>query len=414
MVFKMLPYLLVALYFFVFGNWILSFTSLDEGRNMDAVKNMIEAGNYLIPFYNCQERFEKPPLLYWLVILSSKLFGLNEFSARLVSGLSALGVSFLTYKVAKEFFNEEVGLRAFLVSILFIHYWIEARAVVPEMTLTFFMLLGVYLLLKERFVLGWIALSLAFLTKGPIGVLLPSVVYLIFRRNLRFLNLKGVLIFLLLGGSWYYLMLFKYGYEYFYKFFIYENLMRFTGERKTHPYPFWYYIPVILTSTLFFVPKYKGLLSLDRRFLPFLGWFAFVVLFFSLSHNKLHHYILFAYPPLAVMFGYLTDLRYLKRALALGAVFLFSLSTLLFLFEKSRFVPKAFPIVKGYKGDAYFYKAESSALVYYSDRCIPFASDAQVRGLVITKEKYESLFNNCERLVKGKEFEGEYVLLHCR
>ena len=414
MVSEMLLYLLLALYFFVFGNWVLSFTSLDEGRNMDAVKNMLETGNYLVPFYNCHERFEKPPLLYWLVILSSKVFGLNEFSARLVSGLSALGVSFLTYKVAKDFFNKEVGLRAFLVSLLFIHYWVEARAVVPEMTLTFFMLLGLYMFLKERFLLGWVALSFAFLTKGPVGVFLPSVVYLIFKRNFKFLDPKGILIFLLLGGSWYYLMFFKYGYEYFYKFFIYENIMRFTGERQVHPYPFWYYVPVILVSTLLFIPKYKDFPKLDRRFLPFLGWAIFVVFFFSLSHNKLHHYILFAYPPLAIMLGYLVDFRYLKRVLIGGSILLALLTSLLFLFERNRFVPKASFIVRSFEEDVYFYRAENSAVVYYSDRCIAFANTPNVKGLVITKEKYRNLFKDCEILTKGREFEGEYVLFKCK
>ena len=414
MVSEMLLYLLLALYFFVFGNWVLSFTSLDEGRNMDAVKNMLETENYLVPFYNCHERFEKPPLLYWLVILSSKLFGLNEFSARLVPGLSAIGVSFLTYKAAKEFFDKNVALKAFIVSLLLIHYWIESRAVVPEMTLTFFMFLGFYLFLKDRFVLGWVALSLAFLTKGPVGVFLPLVAYIIFKRNLKFLNLKGILIFLLLGGSWYYLMLFKYGYEYFYKFFIYENVMRFTGGRHVHPYPFWYYIPVILVSTFFFIPKYKDFFKLDRRFLPFLGWATFVVLFFSLSHNKLHHYILFAYPPIAIIFGYLVDFKYLKRVLLIGGVVLAVLTALLFAFEKNRFVPKASPIVKDFKSKVYFFRAENSAVVYYSDRCIPFTDTPNIKGLVITKEKYRNLFESCELLVRGREFEGEYVLLHCK
>ena len=413
MVSEMLLYLVLALYFFVFGNWVLSFTSLDEGRNMDAVKNMLETGNYLIPFYNCHERFEKPPLLYWLVILSSKVFGLNEFSARLVSGVSALGVSYLTYLIGKDFFGKEVGLRAFLVSMLFIHYWIESRAVVPEMVLTFFMLLGFYLFLKERFIYGWISLSLAFLTKGPVGVFLPSVVYLIFRKNIRFLHPKGVIVFLLLGGSWYYLMLFHYGYEYFYKFFIYENVMRFTGGRSVHPYPFWYYIPIIILSTILFLPKYKDVLKLDRRFLPFFGWFLFILLFFSISHNKLHHYILFAYPSLGIIFGYLTDSNYLKRTLWIGGLLITLLTSGLIFFEKERFVPRASPIVKDYEGKVYFYKAENSAVVYYSEKCIESAKDTNLKGLVITKDKYRREFIGCKLITRGREFEGNYILLEC-
>ena len=405
--------LLLSFYFYIFGNWFLSFTSLDEGRNMDAVKNMLETGNYIIPFYNCHERFEKPPLLYWLVILSSKIFGLNEFSARLVSGVAAVGVSLITYRIAKDFFGRDVGIKALIVSLLFVHYWIESRAVVPEMTLTFFMILGLYLFLKERFIVGWISLSLAFLTKGPVGILLPSAVYLIFKRNLRFLNPKGILILLTLGGSWYYLMIYHYGYDYFYRFFIYENVMRFTGGRSVHPYPFWYYIPVILISTVLFLPKYKDLVRLNKRYIPFILWAIFVVFFFSLSHNKLHHYILFAYPPIAIMFGYIVDFRYLRKAVVIGAFLILFLTSLLILYERERFVPKAYPIVKSFPGKVYFYKSENSAIVYYSGRCIPYANNKNVKGLVITKEKYRSELKSCDVILRGREFDGNYLLLMC-
>ena len=381
---------------------------------MDAVRNMIESGNYLIPFYNCHERFEKPPLLYWLVILSSKIFGLNEFSARLVSGISAIGVSFLTYLIAKEYIKDEKrAFFSFIVSLTLIHYWIESRAVVPEMLLTFFMTLGLYLFIKERFILGWISLSLAFLTKGPVGVFLPVSVYLILKRNFKVFNLKGILLFLLLGGSWYYVMLIKYGYEYFYKFFIYENVMRFTGERKVHPYPFWYYIPVVLVSTIFYIPFYYKVTKAVKKHFPVFLWALFVILFFSLSKNKLHHYILFSYPAIAILIAEAVSERYLKRVLIISSLLIIFLSFGLYYYENLRFVPKAYPIIKNSSENAYFYRAEVSSLVYYSGKCIKSLENETPKGLVITKEKYKKKFKSCETLARGIEFDGKYVLLRC-
>ncbi len=57
-------FLLISLFFFVFGNWILGLTSLDEGRNASVVLNMLTSKDFLVPYYNCQVRFEKQPMLY--------------------------------------------------------------------------------------------------------------------------------------------------------------------------------------------------------------------------------------------------------------------------------------------------------------------------------------------------------------
>ncbi len=408
----MLRYLPLALLFFIFGNWILSFTSIDEGRNMDVVRNMLESGNYLVPYYDCHERFAKPPLLYWLVLLSSSLFGMNEFSARLISGLSATGVSLLTYMMGRELFDEEIARRSFLISLTIVHLWIESRAVVPEMTLTFFMLLGVFLFLKERFVLGWLSLGLAFLTKGPIGVLLPVPVSFILRKDAKFLNLKGIILFFLVGGSWYYLMFYRFGYHYFYHFFIYENIMRFTGQKHIHIYPFWYYIPVLIISTVFYVPVYHRLLRVRGEFLRVVLWFLFVVGFFSLSRSKLHHYILFSYPAIAIILSGVVGERYIRKAIVLAGIALLLLTGGAYVYEHERFVPKAVPLVRNFQGEVYFYGAEVSPLVYYSGKCIKnYVSGAE--GLVVTKEENRERFKRCRELVRGREFDGNYVLLKC-
>ncbi|MFN3813125.1 MAG: ArnT family glycosyltransferase [Aquificaceae bacterium] len=413
----MISFILLSLYFFVFGNWFLGFTSLDEGRNMDAVLNMIKDGNFLIPYYNCSTRFEKPPLLYWMVLISSHLFGMSEFSARLISGLSAVGVALFTYMIAKGNFGDSLAKGSFLILLTFPHLWIESRAVVPEMLLNFFMIGGLYFFLKKRTSIGWLFIALAFLTKGPVGVLLPLGVYILWKRDLKVFTLKGLFIFLLLGGSWYFFMLYKFGHLYFYKFFIYENLMRYTGQRRVHNYPFYYYLIIILASTAFYIPLYPKLIrALRGELLPHLFWFFYVLIFFSLAKNRLHHYLLFSYPPLAIMLSYCTTEKYIKRVTYLAFPLLLVLLSYSYLYEKDRFTPRAYPIVKDHIGDVYFYRSEDSALVFYSQRCIKFLEKPDVKkgALIVTKEEYTFELPSCSALVKGKEFDGNYVLLECK
>lgn len=406
--------LLLAIYFFVFGNWFLSFTSPDEGKNASAAIGMLSNGDFLIPYYNCQPRFEKPPMLYWVALLLSLPLGFNEFSARLVSGLSAVGVSFFTYLIVRRELDEETARKSFLILLTFPHMWLEARAFVPEMLNTFFIIGSLYFFISHRVLLGWLFLAFAFLTKGPVGVVLTLGVYLLWKRDLKILSVKGVLLFLLLSSSWYLYMLWHFGYTYFYKFFLYENIMRYTGQSRIHPYPFYYYLPILLVATIFYVPKYVSLFrSFKRELLPYILWAVYVLLFYSLAKNKLHHYILFAYPPLSVIFAHYTSERYIKRVLMLSSLLILFLSLSLIFYEKERFVPKASSTIASYRGEVYFYRVEDSALVYYSGRCIEKTEDAKENGLIITKSQHVKDFSRCSVLLEGLEFDRRYALLDC-
>jgi len=323
-------------------------------------------------------------MLYWVALLFSLPFGFNEFSARLVSGLSAVGVSFFTYLIAKREFDEDTAKRSFLILLTLPHMWIESRAFVPEMLNTFFITASLYFFISNRISLGWLFLALAFLTKGPVGVVLVLGVYLLWKRDLKVFSLKGIALFILVGFSWYFYMLCHFGYFYFYKFFLYENVMRYTGQRETHPYPFYYYLLVLLVATLFYIPKYLGILkNFKRELIPYVLWALYVLLFFSLAKNKLHHYILFAYPPISIVFAHYTSKTYTKRVLVFSSFLLLLLSLFAYFYQKERFVPKAYPIVSAYSGDVYFYRAEDSALVYYSKRCIKEIEKPQIQGLMV-------------------------------
>ena len=406
---------LVSSYFFIFGNWLLSVTSPDEGKNLDAALRMIETRDFIVPRYNCEYRFEKPPMFYWLTDVSFELFGVNEFSDRLVSGLSAVATDITTWMMAMEILDPRSALLSAVVFSTFPHNWIEARAATPEMLLTFFMTLGLFLFIKGRFVLGWVMLALAFLTKGPVGVILPLGVYLLWKRDIRFLNLKGILLFALIGFSWYGAMLYKFGFEYFYKFFLYENVMRFTGHKSIHPYPFWYYLPIIAASSALYLPLVpRTFKSWDRRLNPLLFWFLFVLIFYSLSKNKLHHYILFLYPPLAVMIARYLGKRYAYTAFLIAFLLITSLFIYAPVVESQRFVPKAAELLKNKQGKVYFYKTELSALVFYSRACIPKVGspeDIPPGSIVVTKDKYLDELKGAKVLLEGEEFGRRFVIV---
>ena len=419
----------LGFFFFLFGNWFLSLTSPDEGKNAYAALHMLKSGDWIVPYYNCHYRFEKPPLFYWFTALFFKFFGINEFAARFVSGISALFTSFLVYFLIRDFFKGLVPLYGAIIFDLFIHNWVEARSATPEMLLTFWSTLGVFLFLKKKTVLAWLVLAFAFLTKGPVGVGLPLLVVLIFgilQKGFkdgiklfweRIYSPLGWVLFSLIASSWYVLMLYKFGWNYFYKFFVLENIARFTGKLGKHIYPWWYYIPVVLLSTVLFVPIWFRALSKFKEQKPLWGWFFTVFTFYSISKGKLHHYMLFAYPPLAAIFSKYTSSRYLKFALSIGLALLGSLLILISLYEKERFTPKAVKILKTENPERiYFYGVENSALVVYLNRCIPHLNNLNNlrRGdFVITTDKALRVFKNLKyrKLVEGKEFKKREVLI---
>ena len=56
-----------------------------EPMFVEAARQMVITGDWVTPYWNGETRFDKPPLTYWLVGLSFKLFGLNEWGARIPS-----------------------------------------------------------------------------------------------------------------------------------------------------------------------------------------------------------------------------------------------------------------------------------------------------------------------------------------
>src|SRR3954453_14870326 len=81
------------------GTWSIALIDRDEPRFAEASREMIERGDYIVPYFNNQLRLDKPPLAYWTQVASYKIFGENDFAARFPSAIAAalLAMSILAW-----------------------------------------------------------------------------------------------------------------------------------------------------------------------------------------------------------------------------------------------------------------------------------------------------------------------------
>src|SRR5262245_10083399 len=82
-----------------------SLWDVDEGHNAEASREMLVAGNVVVPTFNYSWRHDKPALLYWLQMAAYWVFGVNEGSARLPSALAALATILVAYELGRRLFT---------------------------------------------------------------------------------------------------------------------------------------------------------------------------------------------------------------------------------------------------------------------------------------------------------------------
>ncbi|MBT6843157.1 MAG: glycosyltransferase family 39 protein [Candidatus Melainabacteria bacterium] len=316
---------IIAFIFLLYKIWAYPLIDADEPRYAEAAKEMINAQQYLIPLADGEYRFDKPILFYWFEILSFKVFGINEFAARLPSVIAgALTVSFVYW--LGHFYK--VGLAAALVLITGIEFFVVSRMSITDSLLNFAIVsvLIIYFLIKEKHIneryiyLLAVCAALGFLTKGPIAILIPvmvgSIDFIINKGwknyNLPALGmmLKAFLLFLVIAAPWYIAIHLKTGGEFTHYFFIGQNLGRFSSTLSGHHQPWWFYIAVMIIGFMpwsLFLPAMIADFKLKADSLRLqsfaLIWLITVLGFFSFSSTKLANYVMSMFVPLAILFA---------------------------------------------------------------------------------------------------------------
>ena len=190
-----------------------------EGQYAGAAREMVANHNWLLPTNNGIPRLQKPPLLYWLIIASYKILGVNEAAARLPIALAVVATVALIFFIGEKLSDYWRGFIAGLIYLSFCGTFLLARIVMPEPLVTAFMtgamFCGICGYERRRhrrlwFAAVWIFVALACLTKGVLGIVYPAVVFIslsIFYREARIrfralLRWEYVLIFLLILAPW--------------------------------------------------------------------------------------------------------------------------------------------------------------------------------------------------------------------
>lgn len=305
------------------------FYSKGEPREAMVAMAMLQQGDWLLPVTTGTDMPFKPPFLAWLIAIFAKIFNggvVNEFLSRLPSALAAIGLVMGTYGWARRIRGEQFALFMAMILATSVEFYRAAVACRVDMVLTAAMVGAMYILYTIRtradrdnfwrYLLVVILLTVATLTKGPVGSLLPCLVMgLFFLWNGEdFLPTLGRLTAVCIASFivpavWYYFAWQRGGSD-FLQLVWEENFQRLSHSMpySSHVKPFWYnFITLILGMlpwTLLAVMSLGALKRIVTQPLKPAGKLALtavvtVVVFYCIPISKRSVYLLPAYPFLA-------------------------------------------------------------------------------------------------------------------
>jgi len=329
---------------------IVSPPSLQD--DVDAVqaqiaRNMLTSGDWVTARLDGVIYLEKPPLIYWLIAISYKVFGVHDWAARIPIALSAIALCWLTAAFGIWAFGKRAGFYAGVCMATCVGLWLFTRVLIPDVMLTLTIAVAMWALLRvldndEPHPRVWAyllaaSLGTGLLLKSLIGVVFPvaaGIIYLVITHQLfaartwkRLHPFAGILIILAIAAPWHVLATLRnppyfaftmrsvpgeyHGFLWF--FFINEQLLRFLNLRYPRDYNtvprlyFWlFHLAWLFPWSVYFPAavklSYKPEDRAGKTRLLALCWIGFVLIFFTFSTTQ-EYYSMPCYPAMALLLG---------------------------------------------------------------------------------------------------------------
>jgi 4-amino-4-deoxy-L-arabinose transferase-like glycosyltransferase len=303
----------------------------DEGRYTEISREMAATGDWVTPRLNGLKYFEKPPLQYWASALSLRIFGENEYAARLYTMLCGLLCILAVGYTLRRLVSPQAGWLGMGVLVASPYFLAMGGIVTLDMGLTAWTTLAVCAFLlahgaarnaaetRRWMLLSWGAMGLAILSKGLIGFVFPAAtifLYCLLQRDWALLKrlewLRGGALFMAIVLPWH-IAVSNTNPEFARFYFIHEHFERFLTKSHRREEPWWYFWPILfggfLPWAVMLLPSWiegwrNKFAAADRGFhwqRFAIIWSLFITLFFSISGSKLPAYVLPVFPILALV-----------------------------------------------------------------------------------------------------------------
>jgi len=310
------------------GLWVLPVCDPSEARYAEVSREMAAGGSWLVPHLQGRPHLTKPPLTYWLGALCIETFGPQAWAVRLPVAFAFLLTVMITADLGKHLWSRATGDSWAGWVLLFSLLPLAASSILTsDSLLALFETASIWCawrcITAERSPAGraWAlgfhgAVALAFLTKGPPGLLVPAA-FAIFAlrhrrryRSGRLLDPLGFLLLAVLTVPWYLAVaravpgVAAYWWDT-------EIVERTLGESH-RDMPFYFYLPILVLGSLpgaFVLPWAARSLWLEiRQAGPdapagelLLWWIGLPLIVFCASRSRLIFYVLPLFPPLALL-----------------------------------------------------------------------------------------------------------------
>lgn len=298
----------------------------DELDIAEVTRAMFRSGDWISPRRMGEIWVDYPPMVYWIGTVSSHLLGgMSAFSLRLPNALAALITVFLVYATGKRWFDVESGFWSAITLATFVLFVYEGNSYRPDVTFTLAITAGIFAYadgagdrprLWSR-ALAFACFGLAMLAKGPLGLLLPGLILVLWlgarRQWLRIAELAPLsLVSAAVYLPWYFANAQAMGWDNMLYEFYAQNFERFlTAENRGHMQPWYYFLRNFWLnffpwSFLFPFAAWWHVRSgrlRDARVQLALWWFGASFVFLSIAATKRELYLLPAYPAVALLLG---------------------------------------------------------------------------------------------------------------
>jgi 4-amino-4-deoxy-L-arabinose transferase-like glycosyltransferase len=312
--------------------WIVVFWNLgapalldpDEAHYAQLTREMLRAGNWMIPLLDGLPYIDKPVLFHWLQGVAIAVLGETETAMRLPSAVAAIALFWMTRWTGAQLFDDRVAVRAWLMLATLPMTLLLASIGVFDMVFTALLFGAIAFALVSALrnrprlqYVSYVLLSLAVMTKGPVALVLAGAFFLVglmCGREARsaLLSLRwmtGATLAVALSLPWFLWMYHALGWHFVHQYVLAGNLyyvtqpQSFSNRAFNHTLyvstffaGFFPWSLIVVGGAIDTVRRWRARVTLPPAELLLWAWVVMIFVFFSLARFKVDRYVYPAAP----------------------------------------------------------------------------------------------------------------------